>query len=182
VRKASGVSTPLVPVPHSVSTQLRDIVHSKEPVTREHDRGHCIARGIGPVQRIKVLVANQPRLMRELVLETISDHPEIEVMGEIQDDSKIAEVVEELQPDCVVIGLDQSDSRPSLCDLLLERHPHLKILALAAERNSSIFYWATLSIRSNRVETSERGILNALRGMAPVDTGVFFSGGNKKVH
>lgn len=157
-------------------------MHSMEPVTREHDRAHCIARGIGPVQRIKVLVANQPRLMRELVLETISDHPEIEVMGEIQDDSKIAEVVEELQPDCVVIGLDQSDTRPGLCDLLLERHPHLKILALAAERNSSIFYWATLSIRSNRVETSERGILDALRGMAPVNTGVFFSGGNKKVH
>ena len=134
------------------------------------------------MQRIKVLVANRPRLMRELVLEAISAHPEIEVMGEIQDDSKIAEVVDQLHPDCVVIGLDQSDSRPGICDLLLDRYPHLKILALAAERNSSICYWATVNIRSNRVETSEQGILDALRGIGPAGTGVFVTSGTKKVH
>jgi len=134
------------------------------------------------VQRIKVLVANQPRLMREVVLEAISAHPEIEVLGEIQDDSKIAEVVDKLHPDCVVIGLEQPDSRPGICDFLLERYPHLKILALAAERNSSIVYWATMSIRSNRVETSERGILDALRGLSPVNSGVVFAPGSKKVN
>jgi chemotaxis response regulator CheB len=120
--------------------------------------------------------------MRELVLETISAQPDIEVMAEIQDDSMIAQLVEELHPDCLIIALDQSDNRPDICDSLLERYPHLRILALASERNTSIFYWATLSIRSNRVETSEQGILNALRGRVPVGSVTTFPTGGQKVN
>lgn len=133
------------------------------------------------MQKIKVLVANRPRLMRELVLATISGQPDIEVIGEIQDDRKIAEVVDELHPDCLIIGLNQSDARPDICDVLLERHPQMKILALASERNSTIFYWATLSIRANRVETSEEGILNALRGSLVIPAGSLFISRGEKV-
>jgi chemotaxis response regulator CheB len=118
------------------------------------------------VQRIRVLVANRPRLMRELVLATISDQPDIEVVGEIQDDSKILEIAGEVCPDCMIIALEDSGMRPKVCDELLERWPNMRILALAAKENNSIFYWATLVIRSNRVETSEEGILCALRGQA----------------
>jgi len=39
----------------------------------------------------------------------------------------------------------------------------MKILALAAERNCGIFYWAFIDIRSRRVESSEEGVLNVLR-------------------
>jgi len=98
------------------------------------------------VQTIKVLVANRPRLMRELVLATISDQP-----------------VERAKPDFLIVALDQSEERPHICDVLLDRFPHIRILALAAERNSSISYWANLDIRSNRIENSEEGILTALR-------------------
>jgi DNA-binding NarL/FixJ family response regulator len=116
------------------------------------------------VQRIRVLVANRPRLMRELVLATISDQPDIEVVGEIQDDSQILEIAGQVSPDCLIIALEESGVRPKICDELLERWPNMKILALAAKDNISIYYWATLVIRSNRVETSEEGILSALRG------------------
>jgi cytidylate kinase len=44
----------------------------------------------------------------------------------------------------------------------------MRILALAAERDSSIFYWASLDIRANRIENSEDGILSALRGRQQV--------------
>lgn len=122
------------------------------------------------MQKIRVLVANRPRLMRELVLATISDQPDIEVVGEIQDDSKILQVTGEMSPDFLIIALDASGRRPRICDELLERWPSLKILALAAEQNSSIFYWATLNICSNQVETSEQGILSALRGQARLES------------
>jgi AmiR/NasT family two-component response regulator len=120
------------------------------------------------MDRIKVLVANSPRLMRELVLATLSDQPDIEVTGEIQDDNKIVEAVEQVHPDFLIVALGESEERPGICDLLLDRHPHMKILALAPERNASIFYWVSLSIRSNRIETSEQGILNALRSRTPL--------------
>lgn len=102
--------------------------------------------------------------MRDLVLATISDQPDIEVVGEIQDDGSILRVVEQCRPDFLIIALDKPEDRPHICDQLLDRYPHLGILALAPERNNSMFYWANLDIRSNKVETSEDGILNALRG------------------
>ena len=85
---------------------------------------------------IRVVVANQPRLMRP----------------------------EGTQPDFLIIALHESDQRPKICDVLLRRHPKMKILALAPERNSSIFVWATCDIHSSTVEASEAGILATLRG------------------
>jgi chemotaxis response regulator CheB len=118
------------------------------------------------MEKIRVLVANRPRLMRELVMATISDQPDIEVMGDISDDTDIGEMVEQLRPDFVIIALDRADQRPALCDDLFARHPDMKILAMAPERNSSVFFWSVMDIRSARVESSEAGILGALRGKA----------------
>lgn len=116
------------------------------------------------MEKIRVLVANRPRLMRELVMATISDQPDIEIVGVLEDDSSILETVENVHPEFLIIALDHSDERPHICDVLLDRFPRMRILALAAERNSSIFYWANLDIRSNRIENSEAGILSTLRG------------------
>ena len=114
-------------------------------------------------QHIRVVVANRPRLMRELVVETISEQPDIEIIAEIQDEDKIVDAVEEKHPDFLIIALDESDQRPPLCDILLRRYPEMKILALAPERNSSIFYWGSFDIHESSVEASEAGILSALR-------------------
>jgi hypothetical protein len=108
--------------------------------------------------------------MRELVMATISDQPDIEVVGVLEDETAILQMVEQEHPEFLIIALDQSDERPHICDVLLERFPHMRILALAAERNSSIFYWVSLDIRSNRIENSEDGILGALRGRRLVGT------------
>ena len=115
-------------------------------------------------QRIRVVVANRPRLMRELVLETIVGHPDIEMVAEIQNEDEISQVVDGTQPDFLIIALDESGQRPTLCDDLLRRFPGMKILALAPERNSSIFFWASFDIHSTPVEASEAGILGTLRG------------------
>ena len=114
-------------------------------------------------KHVRVVVANRPRLMRELLLATIADQPDIEVVAEVQDDADIARVVEEKHPDFLIVALDYPDQRPALCDSLLKQFPDMKILALAPERNCSIFYWASLNIHANAVEASEEGILSALR-------------------
>ncbi|PYX36522.1 MAG: hypothetical protein DMG74_01290 [Acidobacteria bacterium] len=118
------------------------------------------------MQKIRVLVANRPRLMRDLVLATIGEQPDIEVVGETKDEAEITELVERLRPDYLIVALDEPEIRPGLCGFLLGRYPQMKILAVAPERNSSIFYWAFVDIRTKRVETSELGILNVLRSKA----------------
>ena len=114
-------------------------------------------------QPIRVVVANRPRLMRELVLEAIVEHPDIEVVSEIKNEDEIAEAVEGTHPDVLIIALDDSGHRPPLCDLLIRRYPEMRILALAPERNCSIYYWGSFDIHERPVEASEAGILSTLR-------------------
>lgn len=112
---------------------------------------------------VRVVVANRPRLMRELVLETIAEQPDIQIVAEIRNEQEIVHIVEGTHPDVLIIALDNFDERPPLCDVLLHRYPAMKILALAPDRNTSIFYWASIDIHSSPVETSQDGVLSALR-------------------
>jgi len=41
----------------------------------------------------------------------------------------------------------------------------MRIIALAWDRNTSIFYRASLSIESIQIEASEAGVLGAIRGI-----------------
>ena len=115
------------------------------------------------MKRVRVLVANRPRLMRELVLAVITDQPDIEVVGELQNENELAEAVEEAQPDILILALDDADKRVAQCGFLLGRYPQMKILALAPEKNRGMFYWATVDVRTKPLESSEAGILRALR-------------------
>jgi DNA-binding NarL/FixJ family response regulator len=101
--------------------------------------------------------------MRELVLAVIADQPDIEVIGEIQNESELAEAVEDAQPDILILALDDADKRIAQCGFLLGRYPRMRILALAPEQNRGVFYWATVDVRTKPLESSEAGILSALR-------------------
>ena len=114
---------------------------------------------------IRVLVANRPRLMRELVISTISDQPDIEIIGEVQEESGIVSAVDQTQPDFLIVALNRRDRLPEYCQVILQSHPQIKIIAIAPERNSTVFYWASLRVQSNQIEASEAGVLNALRGI-----------------
>ena len=115
---------------------------------------------------IRVLVANKPRLMRELVLATIADQPDIEIVGQIGDETDLAQAVEQTRPDFLIVALEKSDRLPRACRAALENHPQMRIIAIAPNRDSTIFYWASLNIRSNRIESSEASVLSTLRGNA----------------
>jgi chemotaxis response regulator CheB len=112
---------------------------------------------------IRVLVANHPRLMREIVLTTFADQPDIEIVGEIEDESQISETVKKTLPNFVVVALDQPGVRPPICDILLREHPGVHVIAVAPESNFIVYYWASFEIHSNKIEASEEGILNAMR-------------------
>jgi len=115
---------------------------------------------------IRVLVANQPRLLRELMLSTFADQPDIEIVGEVTDESEIPAKVSTTSPNFVVIALDDPSRRPAICDDLLREHPHLRVIAVATRKESVIYYWASLDIHASHIEASEEGILNTLRSMS----------------
>jgi len=112
---------------------------------------------------VRVLVANRPRLMRELMLATISDQPDIEIIGEVESESGIEAAVATTQPDFLIVALGKSNRLSAVCGAVLQKHPQLKVIAIAPDRNSTIFYWTSLEIKSHRIEASEDGVLGTLR-------------------
>ena len=112
---------------------------------------------------IRVLVANRPRLMRELILTTFADQPDIEIVGEVGEEAEISESIKRTLPNFVVIALDHPGKRPAICDELLREHPEVRVIAVAPEKNFVVYYWASLNIHSNDIEASEEGILGAMR-------------------
>jgi len=114
-------------------------------------------------KQIRVLVANRPRLMRELILTTFADQPDIEIVGEVAEEVDIPDSVDRTLPDFLVISQDTMGRRPSVCDVVLHQHPELKIIAVAPDQNYSVHYWVSFEIHSRDVEASEEGILEVLR-------------------
>ena len=114
---------------------------------------------------IRILVANRPRLMRELLLATFADRPDIEIVGEVSNEAEIPASVRRTAPDLLVISLDELGQRPRICDTVLRAHPDVRIIAVASEHNRSVCYWASLQldIHCSDIEPSEEGILRVMR-------------------
>ncbi len=115
----------------------------------------------------RILVANRPKLMREVVLATLSDQAGIEIVGEVSDETQILPQVQATLPDLLVIGLDEPEHRPTICDLVLREYPAVRILAIASRKDRTICYWASFDIHSDDIEASTDGILNAVRSAHP---------------
>jgi DNA-binding NarL/FixJ family response regulator len=120
------------------------------------------------MNRIRVLIANQPRLMRELISATIADQSDIELVGEVGKKEDLAEAVAETRPDVLIVAMDDQNRYRAQCGFLLGRYPEMKILAIAPDQNRALFYWAIVDIRSKSLESSEAGILDAMRQRSQV--------------
>jgi len=115
---------------------------------------------------VRVVVANRPRLLRDLVLSTLSGQAGIEVVGEAENEQDVPSLVAATKPDFLLIALEESRRRPALCDLLLREYPALRIIAVAPNKNVGIFYWASFDIHSRTMEASEEALLEAVRSSA----------------
>jgi AmiR/NasT family two-component response regulator len=118
------------------------------------------------VKTFRVLVANKPKLMRELLLETLAEQSWIEIVGEVADESDISEQVQKTSPDLLVVTAEEPGRRPAICDTLLHDYPELRIIAVAPHENYTVCYWASLDIHSGDIESSEEGLITAVRSMA----------------
>jgi chemotaxis response regulator CheB len=117
---------------------------------------------------VRVLVANRPRLFRELVVSTLSRDAGIEIVGEAADERELLSLVAQTKPDVALIALDESRRRPPLCDELLRKFPGLRIIAVAPNTNIGISYWASLEIHSTTMGTSKDVLLKLMRDNAPL--------------
>ena len=115
---------------------------------------------------VRVLVANQPRLMRELIRDALADQPGVEIVGEVHNEADIRARVRETLPDLVFVGLEGEEALPKLCEEILKERPDVRILAVSFRENRTVCYWASIDIHASEIETSEQAILEAVRNIA----------------
>ena len=118
------------------------------------------------VKTFRVLMANQPKLMRELLVEVLAEEPWIQIVGEATQEGQIRDLVLKTSPDLLVVTAENPGKRPVICDELLREFPALRIIAVAAQESYSVCYWASLDIHADDIEASEQGFLMAVRSVA----------------
>ena len=110
------------------------------------------------MKKIRILLANRPRMMREVVREMIEAQPDMEVVGEVLDPLELIVAVRETEADAVILALEGSEE-PGLTSHLLAEYPKLTILGLPS-RGKTAF------VRPGRqeiVDPTGPKILEALR-------------------
>ena len=109
------------------------------------------------MKKIKIVLANRPRMMREVIKEMIEAQPDMEVVGEVLNPVDLLVAVRETAADAVILGLEDSEE-PGVCSHLLAEYPGVTILALAPDRRTAV-------IRPGRrmiLKPSDARILSAL--------------------
>jgi len=110
---------------------------------------------------IKVLLANRPQILREVVRDIIERQPDMEVVGEALDPLGVLLAAKETEADVVVIGLQDSEE-PGLVSHLLAECPHVTVLGLASQGDTA-FIAQMCPWRKEIADPSEVNILSALR-------------------
>jgi len=101
--------------------------------------------------------------MRELILTTLSDQADIEIVHEVPDEADALEKVETTNPDFIILVQETLAERPNICDTVLRARPDVRIITVAPRHNYLVHYWASPDIQSRRVDASEETLLGILR-------------------
>ena len=123
-------------------------------------------------RQIRVLVANRPKLMREAIIETFSDQPDIAVVGEVAEENEILTKIEETHPDVLFVAMANRFERPAVCEVVLRLHPEISIFAVSERANQTMRYWASFNIHASEIEASGEAILSAMRNKAAMSGGM----------
>ena len=117
----------------------------------------------------RVLVANRPKLMRQVTLSALTDQPGVEIVGEVSDECEIPPKVQATFPDLLVIALEENELRPPICDQALREHPEVRIIAVESRKNRTLYFWASFDIHCTDIEASLAGIMNVVHH--PIESG-----------
>jgi hypothetical protein len=110
--------------------------------------------------------------MRELIAMSLAEEKDVEIVADITDEGEISRVIEESMPEFLIVALDSRRFGPSAREAMLQKHPEMKILALATDGNSFTLFSASDGIRSMIYKEPEAEILKVMRDNSRIMGGV----------
>lgn len=111
--------------------------------------------------RIRILLAELPQMLSDLLKQAAARRPDMEIVGEFTDGMSLLLAADETHADAVVLGLHDGEL-PGICSHLLSEYPRIKLFAVAADGGHAMLY----ELRPQKVpisETSPEGLLDAIR-------------------
>ena len=113
---------------------------------------------------IKVLLANDPQLLRDLVGDFIHSQRDMEVVGEVADLFDLLFTVKITKADVVIISLPNADEDPGIISHLLAEYPNLLIVAISPTCNLACTYRQATS-KEKFFNISSEKILTMIRNV-----------------
>lgn len=113
--------------------------------------------------RTRIVIANSTRAMRDMLFDAIRQEPNVTVVAEVSDSVSIPTVCELMSADCVVVPLEKGGVPMELCDQVLQKHPHMRLVALTATADLAALCWRSGNdVRCTYMKSSRANILKAL--------------------
>lgn len=114
-------------------------------------------------KKIRVLIANPTRALRDFLYEAIRQEPGIEVVADVSDESAILAAAERTNPDCLIVPFGGTGT-PPVCSEMLQAKPHVTIVAVGEGTDIVAIYWKTDvgEVRCTYTTASRKGILEAI--------------------
>lgn len=84
-------------------------------------------------QQHRILLANRPRLLREIFKYAFQRYPDVEIVGEIGNSDDISGQIKASQADWVLVPLRTDGKFPDFVKLIIQDYPGIGILAISAD-------------------------------------------------
>jgi DNA-binding NarL/FixJ family response regulator len=91
------------------------------------------------VARMRILLAEMPRLLRDIIRREVAIHGDMEIIGTLAARESINEALLCTGADVVIVGPPRSDDRSSYTDILFQQ-PRLRLVALFADAREAVLY------------------------------------------
>lgn len=81
----------------------------------------------------RIVLANEPRLLREMLQRVVDKQPDLQVVSEVSDWAELPSTIERTEAQWVILPLLADGKMPAIVDSLLSTSPTLHILAVAMD-------------------------------------------------
>lgn len=84
-------------------------------------------------QRYRILLANTPRLLREIFKHAFQRYPDMEIVGETANSDDLYGQIKKSRADWILVSLHANGNFPDFVNSILDDYPGIGIIAISAD-------------------------------------------------
>lgn len=84
-------------------------------------------------KQYRILLANRPRLLREIFKRAFERYPDVEIVGEVANSDYLSDQVKDSEAHWVLVPLHTDGNFPDFVKLIIQDCPEIGILAISAD-------------------------------------------------